>query len=318
MEEGISLLLAKFQSRGLTRQALFSSEPLSTTTPARRAVNRTAGSARRRLAAKTPPMPQCVNVPRSLGRGQADAVDFMALTGRQVCTHYRQWWQVYADPRLQPADRSDADAALRGPSGLPLQAHTAIYLCYLGFKVGPWRQALLAACAEAGLDGTFSDAEPELNPALLLTILQNTAARMDGRSLGPWALNVGRSSLHHSGGICFLRLLGVACKAPAATGTALRVGAAGAPAQSLSASAPACAPTRQRTNGKGSSPKRKQASADKRRGTRPRANTPTREHARARARAHGQTRASSPRASAARAQAQSGAFAGLRPACSRK
>ena len=136
---------------------------------------------------------------------------FQQLSRECLLNHFSSCWAVYKDYRLQPADRISLVRALQGPHQGLLRRRVELVLLYLGLKFGPWQQEFLGACVAAESQGGFCGwSDWESHWRRLFSVLAETVARMEGKKLGVWACNVGRGSVHRSGGILFMKAIGVA------------------------------------------------------------------------------------------------------------
>jgi hypothetical protein len=135
---------------------------------------------------------------------------FQQLSREHLLRHFSSCWAVYRDHRLQPADRTCMVRALQGPHQDLLRYRVELVLIYLGLKFGPWREEFLRACVAAESQGGFCGwADWERHWQKLYSVLAETVACMDGKKLGAWACNVGRGSMYRSGGILFMKAIGV-------------------------------------------------------------------------------------------------------------
>lgn len=151
--------------------------------------------------------------------------DFKALSRHGLLRHFGLLWAIWRSSILVPEDLKDTESSLPSNGGL-LWCHTALLIAFVGLKFGPWRSALVAAALEHGLAGNGDG--PCLTWRLLRTILRVTCCRMHQVAIGAWSSNTGRASMHHTGGILWMKHLGIVERDPQASGRSLVVGAVGA------------------------------------------------------------------------------------------
>jgi hypothetical protein len=263
LEDAVALLLERFQTHGLTREDLLRRGRLcakkqAAPTPPKLRLTRKCpqllaavdvevvrGLDRQRVASQLrrtclnqcvrPPMPgrwpawlnTCLgSLVCYVGAGlpRQGCTHLRALTAPVLVQHFRAWWSVYSHPDLVPHDLRHTAQSLA--SSQLLAEHGSLLVVFVGLKYAVWRDALVAAAAEAGLSGKVDD--PHVTPTLLLQILRATVCRMDGVAIPQlWSRNVGRGNSHHSGGIVWLRHLMVVQKVCGGSGCTLKIGAGG-------------------------------------------------------------------------------------------
>lgn len=235
LEDAVQLLLAdaEFQARGVTRENLLLRRGDPHGDDASAGAHRRQGPAleprsRHRLHEKTTVL-QGLSLRVRLRRTNANIGHgvFTHLPVGDVLPHLMAMWSIYKDGELLPQDRLDLYQTACHTAPNLFRRYTALHICYIGLKYGPWRQALLSAMAESGFhEASDPGTEPVLTRALLRQILRTTCCFMHDVRLAAWANNVGRNTTFRSGGVVFMKTLHIVARSPTDP-RALHVGDAG-------------------------------------------------------------------------------------------